>query len=320
MKYNFQTICYSNLLKDLPERQKDVLTRRFGLRGEKETLESIGRKCGITRERVRQIEEDGRKELQIRLEDPQCQTVFRSFEKELEKAGFLKREDLLLKQLGGDKFQNHALFLLTLGKPFQRVGENEEFYAYWVVDKEASNLARKHISVFTSALKKEKKPISLLSNIPVSHIEISKNILLGPEGLYGLKDWPEVNPKGIKDRAYLVFKKVQQPLHFSQVAQKIGKDALPQTVHNELIKDPRFVLVGRGLYALGEWGYTPGIVREVIADVLKSSKKPMPKEQVTKAVLEQRQVKPNTILLNLQNKRYFIKDSEGNYALKTQLS
>ena len=111
-------------------------------------------------------------------------------------------------------------------------------------------------------------------------------------------------------------KKKKKPLHFTAVAQGISQDALPQTVHNELIKDQRFVLVGRGLYALEEWGYSPGVVREVIAKEMKKVERPITREEVIKKVLLQRQVKPNTILLNLTNKKYFIKNSQGKYFIR----
>jgi len=316
MKFNFQTICHSNLLRDLPARQKDVLSRRFGLKGEKETLEAVGRAYGITRERVRQIEKEGLKRLEDRIDNVQCQKVFQAFSKELKDSGSLKREDILLAKLGGAKLQNHVLFLLTLGKPFERINETGDFHSFWTVDKNSFNTARKHISAFILELKRKQKPLSLPNKFSLSYIEISKNILKGPQGLYGLKNWPEIRPRGIKDKAYIVFKKEEKPLHFTRVARYIGKDALPQTVHNELIKDPRFVLIGRGLYALEEWGYTPGIVRQVISDVFKASKKSLSKDQVLREVLKQRQVKPNTILLNLQSKKYFIKNSEGKYFIR----
>lgn len=308
--YNFQTICHSNLLKDLPTRQRDVLSRRFGLKGEKQTLESVGRAYNITRERVRQIENDGLARLDKRIGRADCQRVFRSFAGELKNSGSLRREDILLAKLGGGKFQNHALFLLTIGQPFQRFAETADLHAFWTINKNSLNIARKNINNFITVLKKKKKALLLPSSIPASHLEVSKRVLENPEGLYGLADWPEINPKGVKDKAYLVLKKEEKPLHFTEVAKNISGDALPQTVHNELIKDQRFVLVGRGLYALQEWGYAPGVVREVIAQEMKKAKKPLSKEEIMKKVLSQRQVKPNTILLNLTNKKYFIKNQD----------
>lgn len=47
------------VLEGLTEKEKAVIIRRIGLSGEKETLQSIGDDYGITRERVRQIEDVG---------------------------------------------------------------------------------------------------------------------------------------------------------------------------------------------------------------------------------------------------------------------
>jgi hypothetical protein len=316
MEANIATICRTNLLKDLPGRTEDVLTRRFGLSGEKETLEAIGRAYGVTRERVRQIEEDGLKRLRDRVESPEYQKIFQSFVDELKASGSLKREDVLLASFGGEKFKNHVFFLLTLGKQFQRFSETENFQAFWALNDKVFDSAKRSLDSFVNDLQKKQQPLVLPKTVLASYVEISKTVLPGQNGCYGLKNWPEINPRGIKDKAFLVLKKEQKPLHFTQVATLIGNGALKQTVHNELIKDERFVLVGRGLYALKEWGYQPGIVREVIANVLKTSKTPLDKDEVLGEVLNQRVVKPNTILLNLQNKKYFFKTPEGKYTVR----
>ncbi|MBI4159900.1 winged helix-turn-helix domain-containing protein, partial [Candidatus Wolfebacteria bacterium] len=148
----------------------------------------------------------------------------------------------------------------------------------------------------------------------------SKLIKQNPYGEFGLVSWPTIRPRGIKDRAFAVLDRAAKPMHFREVAAAISKSgwsskkAHPQTVHNELIKDPRFVLVGRGLYALANWGYESGTVSDVISSLLKSSKRPLSKEAIVESVLKSRFVKPNTVLLNLQNKTLFRKVAEG-YAL-----
>ena len=43
-------------LKTLPDRERIILERHFGLAGEPQTLQEIGRQLGLTRERVRQLE------------------------------------------------------------------------------------------------------------------------------------------------------------------------------------------------------------------------------------------------------------------------
>ena len=73
------------------------------------------------------------------------------------------------------------------------------------------------------------------------------------------------------------------------------------------------MLVGRGLYALSEWGYVSGVVRDVIRKILEKNG-PLTKEEVIDKVLKERYVKENTIVVNLQNQRYFKKDKEGKYS------
>jgi len=327
MLFNYAKIC-QNLVKDLPQRQKEVISRRFGLNppaggGKKETLEAIGKDYDITRERVRQIEEDGFLRLEPKI--GQLQKTFQYFTDQLKNFGDLKKEDILLQELGGRRFQPQIYFLLTLGPNFEKVGESDEFYSLWTINQNSLILAKKVIDSFYDQLKKINQPLSLEDLKPsraagrwhplsqtalLAYLEISKKIQKNYEGLFGLKNWPEINPRGVKDKAYLVFKKTQKPLHFSQVAEFINA-ALPQTVHNELIRDERFVLVGRGIYALREWGYEPGQVKDVIFKILKKAEKPLTKEEILKEVLEQRLVKENTVLLNLSNKKYFLKASQG---------
>jgi len=334
MKFNYSKIC-SNLLKDLPERQKVVLSRRFGLNlssappvggwrnGERrETLEFIGKYYGITRERVRQIEREGF--LRLKPKTKHHQEAFQYFTNYFKIKGGLKKEDILLEQLGDKKEKNQIYFLLTLGEGFERFAETGDFYPLWATNKNSLVLAQKIIDSSSNLLSKTEKLLtlkdlnrlhSLSQPVLTSYLEISKEIKKNSEDLFGLKDWPEINPRGIKDKAYLVFKKEKNPLHFTEVANLI-ESTLPQTVHNELIKDYRFVLVGRGIYALKEWGYEEGCVKDIILKVLKENKKFLTKEEILEKVLKQRLVKENTILLNLSNKKYFSKTPEGFFTIK----
>ena len=127
-------------------------------------------------------------------------------------------------------------------------------------------------------------------------------------------------------RVYQTLKKENNPLHFTKIAELSNqlpgeffgaRKVLPQTVHNELIRDNRFVLVGRGIYGLTEWGYVSGTVREVIAKILKDFQNPTTKEKILAEVQKQRLVKQNTVFLNLANKNYFLKNAQGKYTLRT---
>jgi len=340
MDFNYQKIC-SGLLKDLPQRTTNVVERRFGLQtGKRETLEAIGESYSITRERVRQIEEEGFSKIQPRIKERR--KVLQCFDKALASFGDLKKEEAFLQFLGGEKYQNHIFFLLTNGEGFYRCSEDKDFYPLWTRKKESVASAKKVVKSTIKKLKKEKtaldsnklfniqeKEISKIlnrkinKNIFLSYLETSKEIQKNPEGRFGLRNWLEINPRGVKDRAYLVLKRKGKPLHFAEIAASIEKLPFPfqrkthtATVHNELIKDSRFVLVGRGLYALEEWGYVSGVVRDVIAQILKESKKPLSKKEILGKVSKQRFVKENTISLNLQNKNYFVKDSKGKYIVR----
>ncbi len=345
-KYNYQKIT-EDLLKVLPERTADVLRRRFGIeKEEKETLASIGESYKITRERVRQIENVGFAQIRSKVKKLESFPVFKYFREVLNRYGKLKEENSFLNLLAGDEKniieKNNILFLLSASTKFQRLPENELFFNIWTIDKARAELVKKFVTNIKEFLKKKGKPVlseeifsqykkemkvlfgkELKKNIFQSYLEISKEVGRNINDEYGLIEWGEINPKSTRDKAYLVFKKEKKPLHFTKVASLIAqlpspyqRNIHPSTVHNELIKDERFVLVGRGLYALREWGYEPGLVKDIIIKLLKKSKKPLPKEKIVEAVLAQRFVKKNTILFNLNDANYFERDEQGRYKIK----
>lgn len=343
--FNYKKIC-ANLMKGLSLKTRDVIERRFGLNKKKEeTLESIGKGYGLTRERIRQIEKEGLLKIRKRLEEERG--VFQYFKEVLRSFGSIKREDIFfnffIKENKEKDIQNIIAFLLSLANnDFTKFFQDKNFYSFWSENEEIGKKAKEVAEGILNFLKKENKLFTLEQlfeaqkenaqkvfgsdldkTLFLSCLEISKGIGKSPEELYGLKSSVEINPKGIKNKAYLVFKKEKRPLHFTEVAKLIEKlpfstERKPNlaTVHNELIKDNRFVLIGRGLYALREWGYEPGFVKDIIYKVLKESERPLTKEEILKKVLKQRQVKENTILLNLQNKNFFLKNSEGKYNIK----
>jgi DNA-directed RNA polymerase delta subunit len=113
----------------------------------------------------------------------------------------------------------------------------------------------------------------------------------------------------------------KEPMHFSEIAREIKesnfkrKNVTVQAIHNELIKDSRFVLIGRGIYALSSWGYKKGTISDIIKQILEKSETPLTREEIVKQVLKVRKVKETTILLNLQNKKLFKKVDKNLYTL-----
>lgn len=329
---NYSKIC-SSLLEKMPPRPKEVVGRRFGIGGfnKRETLEAIGKEHGITRERVRQIEREGI----IQAKKQNIEKVSDYFKKVVSDFGGLKREALLISSLGNEKDKNNIFFLLTLNDNLKRNVEDKNFHTFWskedsklkelvkITDNAISFLEKEKEPLFIEELYKKMKPKKTILPFFLSCIEISKQIEKNPEGKIGLKDWLEINPRGVKDRAYLILRRTNKPLHFREVASLIKNSSLfssggahTATVHNELIKDKRFVLVGRGFYALSEWGYEPGVVKDIISKVLIEAEKPLSRNDILEKVLKKRIVKEHTVLLNLQDKNRFLKDDEGKYTIK----
>lgn len=332
----------NQLLANLSDRSRDIILSRFGIGLENyQTLEAIGQKYGITRERVRQIEADALK----RIKNPANEVLIKSVNVGL--AEFIKihggvmQENMLKAEFAANhfetkpepsqKYEGAIGFFLKLDKNFFRLQENDSFRPRWAVDMAAVKNQENLTSYLLASLKKERKVVNfetLLSLAkkynPALNNEVISAYLAPVRSLsqnvfseWGLLEWPEIMPRGVRDKAFLIMQRLQKPLHFTEVAKQINevgfseRIALPQTVHNELIKDERFVLVGRGLYALKDWGYQAGTVKDVIKSVL-TSNGPLTRDEVIKAVLAKRMVKPGTILLNLNS---FKKRTDNKYTL-----
>jgi hypothetical protein len=339
VRFSFDsTTLVKKLLAEVPERAREVLTFRFGLgaSAERETLEAIGERWGITRERVRQIEAAGIDAIRNAKAFETAQTAFDELSEHLRALGGVVPEEMLLSGLATDeKARNRFRFLLVVGSSFFRERETDDFYARWHVDKKTADLVHQALTRLYGSLSDtevlaegeildrfldELKAVNDAykeEEVLKRWLSISKTISANPLAEWGKTSAPAIRTKGIRDYAYLVIKRAGEPMHFSNVAKSIStlfaKEAHVATTHNELIKDSRFVLVGRGLYALAEWGYQPGVVRDVIKNALKD--KALTRDQVIDAVKKVRYVKDNTILVNLNDPRYFKRNKNGTYTV-----
>lgn len=330
------------LLSSLPDRARDVIVYRYGLGKDtrRMTLDAIGKMYGITRERVRQIENYALSNIRKSEAYKQEKSAFAEMETLLHSLGGIVVEDDFLGHVSKDKsLQNHVFFLLVAGEPFRKKKEDDEFRHRWHVNEELSKKVEDALrKLYTNLSNQDLLPESEMVGKFLNHLEdiseryknqevikrwlaLSKLVGKNPLGDWGVSHSPNVKTKGMRDYAFLVIRKHGSPIHFRDVAKQIttmfNKKAHVATTHNELIKDPRFVLVGRGLYALAEWGYAPGVVRDVIKAVLVKNG-PMTKEEIIDKVMKERYVKENTIIVNLQNPKYFKKDKEGKYLLSEE--
>jgi len=319
------------------EREREIIARRFGLFDRRETLEQIGELLGITRERVRQLEKAVITKLKAAGEDlPHIKEVESVVGEHLTEMGNVARTGEITKRLSPENTkidQSRIAFLAHLAPNIAVIGDNDHFYhSVGLAGKHSEKAIRDHVGKVTDAIIAIGEPTNIetianqAGNSDHRHVEalasISKNIS-NLHGRWGLTKWPMVNPKNIRDKIYVILHDYKKPMHFSQIAEAIKKsdfkrkDVTTQAIHNELIKDKRFVLIGRGIYALREWGYKKGAVADVIAEVLKKENGPLHRDEIVRRVLKSRQVKETTILLNLQGKPQFKRVAKATYALAT---
>jgi hypothetical protein len=328
----------------LEERDRKILTNRYGLEGhETKTLASIGQEQNLTRERVRQIEKDLIKNLKkTSLQKPEFLSA-RDFLLNIitEHGRIMAEENLLIHLNINDQRERNALvFILNL------IEELEEFIHLnykksWVAVLFKEDTLHNFVSESKQIISGKNKPFEaseflehfkqtsffqtneqhLSDKTILNYLELAVEIEKNVFGQWGLSLWKEVRPKDVGDKAYLVMKHHKKPEHYSVITEMInkakfdGRKAFKETVHNELIKDSRFILIGRGIYALSEWGFTSGVVADVIVEILKQSSSPLPKEKIIEEVLKRRMVKKNTIMVGLSNKKLFKKVGKNAYAL-----
>jgi hypothetical protein len=330
-------VLVKRLLSAVPERAREVLIQRFGLgsNAERETLEAIGDRSSITRERVRQIEAAGLDAIRSSKAFKEASGAFEEIAAFMHSLGAIVPEEHLLDTLGKDeKTRNRFRFFLMVNATFFRERETNDFLARWHVDHTTAQhihnaLTRLYASLPDNEVVAEAEllarfldELKLVSDAYKNEevlkrwLSISKRINANPLSEWGRATAPAIRVKGIRDYAYLTVKRHGAPMHFGEVAKTIGsvfsKKAHIATTHNELIKDPRFVLVGRGLYALTEWGFKPGVVRDVIRETLEKEG-PLKKEEIIAQVRKARFVKDNTILVNLNDPRHFKRLKDGRY-------
>lgn len=319
------------------EREREIVARRFGLFDRRETLEQIGELLGITRERVRQLEKSVISRLRASAEQGELpaisslQTTVLALVKEQGGAARITALSGSLTAENAKTDQSRLAFLLSLCPALVSIDEHDDFYQAVAEQElyENEKAVKAAIAKVVDAIKTagEPKPIADVANLlgqDAPRVEalarVSKK-LATLSGVWGLTRWPTVNPKNIRDKIYVVLKDNTKPMHFGDIADAIKvsdfkrKDVTTQAIHNELIKDKRFVLVGRGIYALKEWGFSKGTVSDIITDILREAGVPLHRDEIVKRVLRSRYVKETTILLNLQGKPQFKRVAKATYEL-----
>jgi acetolactate synthase small subunit/DNA-binding phage protein len=328
----------SNVLATIDrEREREIVARRFGLFDRKETLEQIGEMLGITRERVRQLEKSVVTRLRGAAEQgslPHIADFQAKLLDLLHASGEVARVSDLTAKLSDTpnrEEQARVAFLSQLSPELAVITEDDNFYySVGVREIRDEKALKARVAQLIDTIKQLGEPKTIEEVAKAANMDdvaqtaalasISKQ-LATLNDRWGLVKWPMVNPKNIRDKIYVILKENGKHMHFNEIAGAIKdsnfkrKDVTTQAIHNELIKDKRFVLIGRGIYALKEWGYEKGTVADIIAEVLREAGEPLHRDEIVKRVLKSRFVKETTILLNLQGKPQFKRVAKATYTL-----
>jgi hypothetical protein len=317
------------------DRDRQIIARRFGFGLKKrQTLEKIGNDFNITRERVRQIEKAAVAKMRA-SGSAQLEQADQYLAEIVREGGGIALLSQIATTLGAPESDIAYIVFLTLLAPnVELIDEDDHLrlaagltpvYGRPQITQLIAEIT-KTVTTYgkptTLAKLHSKLPSELDSDTLEQLMRVSKDLAYF-DGKWGLNTWPEVNPRSIRDKTYLVLSRHGRPLHFSDIASHVRsmgaakRDVTVQAVHNELIKDARFILIGRGIYALAEWGYTPGTVAEIISSVLREEQ-PLHKDEIVRRVLLKRQVKTTTIILNLQEKDQFVRTAKATYKLKEE--
>ncbi len=328
-----------NFLLLLTQKERFVIERRFNLDDkERATLEEIGNQYSVTRERIRQIEKNALNKLKRNLENAPLSDISDAAYRFLSESGGVMVESKMISKLLNinSEYRMESLqLILSIDKRFKRIQNTVNFHPYLVFNeldeamlkqatKNATQVLKKNAETMTlDALHKAVngvKGINLEKDTFGSILEVDKVLKIVDEDRIGLVEWRHINPRTLRDKIFYVLRSNKEPMHFVEISNKIiefgfdKKKINLQAVHNELIRHPDFVLIGRGIYGLAEWGYMPGTVADIIESLLKKNGE-MSQDEIIAEVLQQRKVKPITIILSLKNKTQFLRVGRKQYAL-----
>lgn len=333
-----------SLLSILSENERVVVMRRHGLGGKKpETLAAIGQDLGVTRERVRQIQGNAMKKMIRNVKNTDLVMLHEWLYDLLKESGDVLTESFVEKSLknhfdGADTCLAEMKLACIINDDVVWEQNKVDFVPHFrfsdidfklikhVCTKSINYLGKDRALLSQSELL---TPIQMMlkdngMNVTKKFIiaasKVDRRICVDSRGI-SMAEWRHVNPRTLFDKIVFVLSKIEEPVHYGQIATLIDKENFDeknvsvQAVHNELINNPLFVLVGRGIYAMRTWGYEEGTVSDVIERVL-NEKGPLRLFDLTNEVLQRRKVKPVTVQINLNSKKdKFKKNQLGQYEL-----
>jgi hypothetical protein len=279
----------NNVFSDLNQRERDIIFRRFGFKGEEETLEELAEDYNLTRERIRQIQKKVlEKTVPVLESNPEVTLLIEKAKKFLKPIG-VRREQTFLNLVQEEFNFNYQeikifkFFTIFSQKIIFHQGD-EDFHNFYALEEKVLKICRHllkkiyfHIletkklysedELLNLTLKEIKKHLGIqpTSQDLLDFLKILKNLGKNPFNFWGLRSNNFITPRCLKDKIILLFKLEKKPLHFREIYQKLHELAKieDESIHyfwhknyninsikNELIRHPDFVLVKRGVYYL----------------------------------------------------------------------
>lgn len=325
-------------LEALTPQQRNTIVCRYALDGgKKRTLQEIADEYSLTRERIRQVQNNAL----VKLRKGPCTDllvpVLEHLEGALRSCGGIALEGNLYKlcDVTEKVDQNYIHLLLTLGGAFCQSPGMDDTEEYWYIEeghkkavdgmindihkelaKRKRVFSREDLAEFFAALEKKHGKIELSHDDLMS---ISRRVGRNPHGEWGQKHDPEVSLNRLSGYIRLVLREAAgEPLSFGEVAKRVsamkGSSCHEGSCHNELVRQKEFILVGRGLYVLEGMGYRSGTVTDIAVALIKEHG-PMKMAELIERVKKERFVKDQSIVQALLNKKVFTKDAEKRYFL-----
>ena len=334
----------NSLVSLLTDKEARVISSRFGLQGQQiRTLASLGLELGVTRERIRQIQSHAIKKMQrnaIHTDISKMHSEVMKFV--IHHGGIVTEQEMVdfLKLNFVDLATSSEELVLAVVLDERLIQEHNkvDFVPHFRLNsikmsqvKKTCELALKILKKFNTEIEKDLIVSEIVKNTKDTYLHFNTPTILSSlvldrrivsiNSMFSLDSWRHINPRTLYDKIAYVLNDISEPMHFLDIVNSItshhfdSKRVSLQAVHNELISNPAFVLIGRGIYALKAWGYKEGTVADVLESVL-GKKGPLDLSQLTKEVLKLRKVKPITIQINLSSKKNkFRKNREGLYEL-----
>ena len=348
IKVDLESTQLKDVLLYCKPKERLILMRKFGLDGNKETpLQKIGKEYSLTRERVRQIETQALMRFRrLIVGNEVYMNVLQESKNILESHGGILGEDALISKIINKnlfKFSKQELKLILVSDfDITYLKRNKEINKAFYIEPLYEDLLTKIVLFtlqhfkernhsqdlyeFISELKdyfaEDTKDIPSLKNdlFYVNFFSIVKNITILDWKIW-LLEFDDINPKTVKLKMLYTMRRLNKPIHYQELPAKIlerfpGEVTKINTIHNELVKNnDLFVNQGLGLYWLKERGFQGGSVKDILIRIFKKNNHPMTTKELTREVLREKMVSPNTVILNLQKfKDDFQRVDKGTYA------